>query len=289
MASTWRTLGLFAALTALFMAVGFVVGAYFANAPLLGSVVFLVIAAAINFVSYFWSDRIVLWSTGAKLVTPEQAPRLHGIVRSLSQKSGLPMPRVAIIPTDQPNAFATGRNPQNAVVAATAGLLKMMDDDAVEAVMAHEMAHVRNRDVLVMSAAATVAGAITFAARAFFWSALFGGSRDGEGGGNIFGMILLAILAPLAAIMVQLAISRSREFMADRGAAEITGRPLELARALRMLETGASRIPMQTGSPSQSHLYIVNPFRAGFVSGLFRTHPHTEERIARLEKLAGMR
>ena len=285
MASGFRTLVLFLALTGLFMAVGWGVGAFFVGSPLVGSLVFLVLAGAINFASYFWSDRIVLWSTRARIVTPQEAPRLHRIVQKLSDRAGLPMPRVAVIPSHQPNAFATGRDPKNAVVAATEGIMHILDDEELEGVMAHELAHVRNRDILVMSAAATVAGAITFAARMFFWGALFGGGdREGDGG-NILSMLLLAILAPIAAILVQLAISRSREYMADRGGAEIAGSPRGLARALRTMERGAERIPMDVGSPTQAHMFIVNPFRAGFVAGLFSTHPPTEERVRRLEAM----
>ncbi|HET6403307.1 MAG TPA: zinc metalloprotease HtpX [Candidatus Thermoplasmatota archaeon] len=284
MASAFRTLGLFVALTALFMAVGWAVGGYFAGAPVLGSLVFLVLAGAINFASYWWSDRIVLWSTRAKVVQPHEAPRLHRIVSQLALRANLPTPRIAIIPTDQPNAFATGRNPDNAVVAATEGIMRILDDDELAGVMAHELAHVKNRDILVMSAAATVAGAITFAARMFFWGTFFGGGNNRDGG-SILGMIALAILAPIAAILVQLAISRSREYMADAVGARIHGNPLALARALRTLERGAQRIPMDTGSPSQAHMYIVNPFRGGFVAGLFSTHPPTEERVRRLERM----
>ena len=284
MASGFRTLVLFVTLTGLFMAVGWAIGGIFAGQPLAGSLVFLAIAAAINFVSYFWSDRIVLWSTRARIVQPHEAPRLHRIVQNLALRADMPMPRVAIIPSHQPNAFATGRNPQNAVVAATEGILHLLDDDELAGVMAHELAHVRNRDVLIMSAAATVAGAITFAARMFFWGALFGGNNE-EGGGNLLGALLLSILAPIAAILVQLAISRSREYAADAEGARIHGNPLALARALRSLERGAQRVPMEVGSPTQAHMYIVNPFRGGFVAGLFSTHPPMEERVRRLEKL----
>lgn len=286
MASAARTLLLFVGLTGLFMAVGWVIGGFVVGAPLLGSLVFLVVAAAINFASYWWSDRIVLWSTRAKIVQPHEAPRLYRITKALSDRAGLPTPRIAIIPSAQPNAFATGRNPDNAVVAATEGILHLLDDRELAGVMAHELAHVQNRDILVMSAAATVAGAITFAARMFFWGALFGGGDRESGPGSILGMIALAILAPVAALMVQLAISRSREYMADATGARICGNPLALASALRTLERGAERIPMETGNTSQSHMYIVNPFRGGFVAGLFRTHPPTEERVRRLEAMA---
>ena len=284
MASTARTLVLFVALTALFMAVGWAVGGFFAGAPLTGSLVFLVLAAGINFASYWWSDRIVLWSTRARIVQPHEAPRLHRIVSQLAQRAGLPTPSIAIIPSDQPNAFATGRDPKNAVVAATEGILRVLDDDELAGVMAHELAHVSNRDILVMSAAATVAGAITFAARMFFWGTFFGGGDRDNGG--LLGMIALAILAPIAALIVQLAISRSREYLADATGARIHGDPMALARALRVLERSAERIPMGTGSPSQAHMFIVSPFRGSFVAGLFSTHPPMEERVRRLEAMA---
>jgi heat shock protein HtpX len=265
------------------MGVGYVIGGVFAGAPLSGSLVFLFIAAAIKWVFYWYSDRIVLWSTRARIVTRAEAPRLHRIVEQLALRAGIPTPRVAIIPSAQPNAFATGRNPQMAIVAATEGIVQLLDDDELAGVMAHELGHVKNRDILVMSAAATVAGAITFAARMFFWGALFGGGR--EGGGNIFGAILLAILAPIAALLVQMAISRNREYMADRAGAEISGNPRALARALRSLERGAERIPMERANPAQAHMYIVNPLRGSAIASLFSTHPPTDERVRRLEAM----
>lgn len=285
MASWARTLGLFLGLTALFMAVGFAVGGLFAGQPLLGSIVFLLLSLVINGASYWYSDRLVLWSTRARIVTPAEAPRLHRIVGELARRANLPMPRVAIIPTMQPNAFATGRNPQNAVVAATEGIMHLLDDEELAGVMAHELGHVRNRDILVMSAAATVAGAIVFAARMFMWGAIFGGG-DRESGGSWAGMLLLAILAPIAAMLVQMSISRSREYMADRQGALICGNPLWLARALRTLERGADAIPMERASPAQAHMYIVNPLRGGAVASLFSTHPPTDERVRRLEAMA---
>lgn len=285
MASAFRTLLLFGALTGLFMAVGFAIGGFFAGQPLVGSLVFLGIAAAINWVSYFYSDRIVLWSTRARIVERHEAPRLHRIVAELAQKGGLPMPRVAVIPSMQPNAFATGRNPQHAVVAATEGILHLLDDEELAGVMAHELGHVSNRDILVMSAAATVAGAITFAARMFFWGTLFGGGDREGGSGNLLVGLAMMILAPIAALLVQMAISRNREYMADRYGAQLTGNPLWLARALRTLETGAERIPMRNADPSQAHMYIVNPSRGGGFASLFSTHPPTEERVRRLEAM----
>lgn len=284
MANRLRTLGLFVALTAIFMAVGYGVGTYFVGSPVLGSLVFLVIAAAINFASWFYSDKLVLWSTRARLVTPQEAPRLHRIVQNLVLRADMPMPRIAIIPSHQPNAFATGRNPKNGVVAATEGILHMLDDDELSGVMAHELAHIQNRDILTMSAAATVAGAITFAARMFFWTSLFGGGNR-EGGQSILGGIAIMILAPIAALLVQMAISRSREYAADKVGAQICGNPMSLARALKKLERGAQAIPMEVGSTNQAHMYIVNPFRGGFLAGMFSTHPPMEERVRRLEAM----
>lgn len=284
MANTLRTIALVAALTALFMIVGFAVGGFFAGAPLAGSLVFLVLATGINFASYWWSDRLVLWSTRARIVHAHEAPRLHRIVARLAERAGIPTPRIAIIPSDQANAFATGRDPKSAVVAATEGLVRMLDDDELSAVMAHELAHVKNRDILVMSAAATVAGAITFAARMFLWGTFFGG--DDRDGGNLLGMLALAILAPIAAILVQLALSRDREYLADATGARIHGDPLALARALRVLESSAQRAPMTAGSATQAHMYIVNPFRRGALAGVFSTHPPTDERVRRLEQMA---
>lgn len=239
---------------------------------------------------YWFSDKLVLMGYRAREVTEQEAPRLHAIVRRLSQQAGLPMPRVYVIPTDTPNAFATGRNPAHAAVAATDGLLRMLSDDELEGVMAHELAHVRHRDILVSTVVATMAGTITFVARMAMYAAMFGGSgRDREGQGGALGQILLLILAPIAAMLIQFAVSRSREFLADEGGAEISGKPLGLASALRKLHSAVERLPMESAKPNTAHLFIVNPLSGGGIMKLFSTHPPAEERIARLEAMAGAR
>jgi heat shock protein HtpX len=270
----------------LFAAVGWIIGSYFIGDWLTGALVFLAIAAAINFISYFYSSRIVLFTYRAKVVSEAEAPRLHRIVRGVAQKADQPMPRVAIIPSPNPNAFATGRSPRNATVAATKGILDLLDDNELEGVMAHEMAHVRNRDMLVMTIAATLAGAISFAARWALYGAMFGGGRN-DNGGNALIMLLVAVTAPIAALLVQLAISRNREYGADEAGALMIGKPLYLASALRKLEEGSRRRPMQMGSPASSSLFIVNPFQGGGFVSLFMTHPPVDKRIERLRKMAG--
>lgn len=284
MASYGRTFLLFVALTGLFVGAGWILGGLFAGNPLTGMLVFLAIAAAFNLFTFFLSDKFVLWAYRARIVSAEEAPRLHRIVRALSDRAGLPMPRIAIIPDPSPNAFATGRSPQRAVVAATEGILRALDDDELAGVMAHELAHVKNRDILTMSLAATVAGAITFAARSAFWGMLFGGGDRDRGG--ILAVVLLMVLAPIAALLVQLAISRSREYAADATGARIHGSPLALARALKKLQYWSQRVPMESARPETAHMMIVAPFSGGGVAGLFTTHPPMEERIRRLEALA---
>ncbi len=248
-----------------------------------GAVTALVIAAVMNLFTYFFSDRMVLASTGARLVTEQEAPELYGVVRSLAAKANLPMPRVAIIPQDSPNAFATGRDPQHAVVAATEGILKILDEGELEAVLGHELGHVTNRDILLGAIAATLAGALTSLAQMAMWTG--GGRRDDrEGGGGGLVGILAILFAPVAAAIVQAMISRQAEFRADASGAALSGHPLELASALRKLEAASQRLPMD-GSPATAHLFIVNPF-AGGLARLFSTHPPTEERVARLEAMA---
>ena len=247
-----------------------------------GMVVALVAAGAMNFGSYFFSDRLVLRMYRARLVGREEASELYDIVEGLARRAGLPMPRVAIIPGQQPNAFATGRNPEHAVVAATEGILRILERDEIEAVMAHELAHVRNRDMLISSVAATLAGAIMVLAR---FGLFFGGGDRNRGGGAL--ALLVVILAPVAAMIVQAAISRSREFAADAGGAEISGKPRALASALQKLEAGAKRVPLQ-GNPATAHMFIVHPFRGGGIFSLFSTHPPTEERVARLQEMRGV-
>jgi len=283
MHSTLRMMALFLALTAIFVAIGYVLGAVFFGDWILGSLVFLVFAALINFISYFFSDKIVLWSYRAKPASKAEQPRLYNIVNKVCLKGDLPMPRIAIIPTQTPNAFATGRNKNNAVVAATQGIMSLLTDDELEGVIAHEMAHVKDRDILLMSVAATIAGAISFAARMAFFGSL-GGSRKGNGNGLI--MLLVLITAPIAALLLRLAISRSREYKADKEGALMIQRPLALARALEKLEEGNRRRPMTRGSPSSSSLFIVNPFTGGTFVTMFMTHPPIAKRVKRLEDLA---
>lgn len=254
-----------------------------------GVVIAFILAMGMNFFSYWFSDKLVLKMYRAQEVSDSEAPELYGIVRQLAEKAGLPMPRVYIIPTDTPNAFATGRNPGHAAVAVTQGILRMLSRDELAGVLGHELAHVKNRDILIQTIAATFASAISFLAYMARWGAIlgFGGHDDDEGGG-ILGLLVMAIVAPITATLIQLAISRSREFMADKTGAEISGQPLSLARALQKLHEGVHRRPM-TQSPSHNataHLFIVKPFSGKGMASLFSTHPSTEERIARLQQLA---
>jgi heat shock protein HtpX len=239
-----------------------------------------------NFGMYWFSSKIVLMTYRAKEVTEVDAPKLFSIVRRLAAQAQLPMPKVYIIPGDSPNAFATGRNPEHAVVAATEGILHLLSDDELEGVIAHELAHVKHRDILIATLVASMAGTITFVARMAMYASIFGGgSRDRENS-NPFGQILLIILAPIAAMLIQFAVSRSREFAADEGGAQISQRPLSLANALRKLERGVEQIPMTNAGTATAHMFIVNPLVGGGITKLFSTHPPTEERIARLEQLA---
>jgi heat shock protein HtpX len=249
----------------------------------------LVMAAGMNFFSYWFSDKMVLSMYGAQQIEESDDPRFYGLVRRLALQAGLPMPKVYIIDTETPNAFATGRNPEHAAVAATTGILRILSDDELEGVMAHELAHVKNRDILISTIAATFAGAITYLAHMAQFAAMFGGGRhDDDEGGGIFGTLLMAILAPIAAMLVQMAISRSREYGADAGGASICRHPLSLANALRKLEMGNERIPMDA-TPATAHMFIVNPLTGGGLMSLFSTHPPMAERIARLEEMARTR
>lgn len=252
-----------------------------------GGMIAFAVALAMNLFSYWFSDRIVLRMYGATEVSPAQAPQLHSTVASLAQRAAIPMPRVFIIEDDSPNAFATGRDPEHGVVAVTTGIMRILTRDELEGVLAHELSHIKHRDILIQSVAATLAGAITMIANWARFAAFFGGSSDDEdGGGNIFTVIIFSVIAAFAAMLIQLAISRSREYLADDGGANLSGNPLFLAGALRKLNAGVARHPMNDANPSTAPLFIVNPFSAGGVRSLFSTHPPIEERIRRLEDMA---
>ena len=244
----------------------------------------LLIAFVMNFITYFFSDKIVLKMYKARQVTEAEAPVLHRIVRRLSQKAGMPMPKVYIIPDMSPNAFATGRNPDHAAVAATEGIMQLLTEEELAGVMAHELAHVRHRDILIGTVAATVAGAISYLAQMAQWAMIFGGRHDDDEGGNPIAALVMMIVLPIAAMLIQMAISRSREYAADEGGARLNGNPHALANALRKLDNGTKMIPMHA-TPATSHMMIVNPFSGGGMMKLFSTHPPVEERIARLESL----
>src|SRR5437868_14675683 len=270
MANTFKTALLLTALTLLLMAIGRAFGGQ--NGMLLA----LGIAGVMNFISYLFSDKIALSMYRAQPVTREELPRAYQTVERLTQKIGLPMPKIYVIPSDSPNAFATGRNPRHASVAVTRGILQLLTDEELEGVLAHELGHVNNRDILISSIAATLAGAITYAAR---FAMFFGGDRDERRGGGLSALVMM-ILAPLAAMLIQLAVSRSREYQADETGAHLTGNPYALASALSKLDAYSKRLPLQA-TPSTAHLFIVQPFLGGF-GGLFMTHPPIAKRIERL-------
>ena len=251
-----------------------------------GLIMAFIISLLMNFGAYWFSSSIVLMSYGAREVSESESPRLYKIVRQLSSQAQLPMPKIYSIPSDSLNAFATGRNPDHAAVAATEGILKALNDEELEGVMAHELAHVKHRDILIATLVATLAGTITFVARMAMYASLFtGGSRERENS-NPIGELAMIILAPLAALLIQMAISRSREFAADEGGARISQRPLGLANALRKLERGAENIPMQNAGTATAHMFTINPLSGGGMTKLFSTHPPVEERIERLERMA---
>ncbi|HBG07436.1 MAG: protease HtpX [Geobacteraceae bacterium GWC2_58_44] len=255
-----------------------------------GMVFAFVMAFGMNFFSYWYSDKIVLKMYGAQEIGPADHPAFYGMVQRLAGRAGLPMPKVYIIPSDSPNAFATGRNPAHAAVAATEGILRILSTEELEGVMAHELAHVQNRDILIGTIAATFAGAISMIGNMLQWGAMMGAGRgdDEEGGGlgGMVGSLAMAIIAPIAAMLIQMAVSRSREYLADASGAAICGRPLALAGALRKLHNASRAIPMQEARPATAHMFIVNPLTGGGMMALFSTHPPMEERIARLEALA---
>jgi heat shock protein HtpX len=278
--NTFKTVFLMTLMMVLLMLVGSLLGGE------QGIVMAFIFSLLMNFGAYWLSDKIVLMMYRAKEVTEIDAPHLYSLVSRVSNQAQLPMPRVYIIPGETPNAFATGRNPQHAAVAVTEGITKLLSDDELEGVLAHEFAHIKHRDILTGTIVATMVGTITFVARMAGWSMMFaGGSRDRRDSNGIAELLLL-ILAPIAAVLVQLAISRSREFAADEGGASISGRPLSLANALQKLEIGVERLPMGNASPASAHMFIINPLRKEGIFKLFSSHPPVSERIERLQKLA---
>lgn len=279
-----RTLILMTVLTVLLILIGNTLGGRG------GMIMGLVFAAAINFGSYWFSDKIVLKMYKAKELTPAEAPELFQITTDLTQRSGLPMPKLYLIEGDQPNAFATGRDPEHAAVAVTEGIMRLMPKDELRGVIAHELAHVKHRDILISSIAATMAGAITMVAHMAQWGMMFGGGRhsDDDEGGHPIAAIAMLIIAPIAAMIIQMAISRSREFLADEGGAQMSRSPLSLANALRRLHAKSEEIPMNA-NPATAHMFIVNPLHGGGIAKLFSTHPPMEERVARLEAMASGR
>lgn len=275
-----KTAMLLALLTAMLLFIGQALGGS------TGLVIAMVFAGLMNFGGYWFSDRILLRLYAAREITDAEAPGLHGMVRNLAMRAGMPMPKVYIIKEKTPNAFATGRNPQNAAVAVTEGLLEILDRRELEGVLAHELAHIRNRDTLVMTVAASIAGALSMIANMAAWAAMFGRSSDGEeGSSNPLAGLLGVLIAPIAASLVQMAISRSREFLADEAAAHATGDPYALASALRKLDTWSRREPMPA-HPATAHMFIINPLTGGGMLRLFSTHPTIKARVERLEKIA---
>lgn len=286
--NTMKTTLLLAGLGGLIVGVASILGGGSSGAVMIGLVIALVMVGG----SYWFSDRLALRAAGAQIITEQDSPEFYRMVKSLADRAGLPMPRVAVSPSEQPNAFATGRGPNNAVVCATQGLLRTMPADELEGVMAHELMHVRNRDILIGSVAAAVATAISAIAQMAYFAAIFGGGRDDEDRPNPLAVMLISMLAPISASLIQMAISRSREFEADRSAAELLGSGQSLARALERIEIMAQRIPMNV-APAQAQAYIHNPLaefknqrRGGAnMARLFSTHPSTDERIRRLRAM----
>jgi heat shock protein HtpX len=274
----FKTVALLGLLSGLLVAIGYWIGG--SGGALIG----LVIAAVTNLFSWYSSDKIALAAYRAQPISYDEAPGLHQMVKKLCDRANLPMPRLYIVPSPGANAFATGRDPQHAAVAVTQGIVELLPEDELEAVIAHELSHVRNRDTLTQAVAATVAGAISYLAQMLQFGLMFGGDRDRQGGGNPIGILVAVILAPLAASVIQMAISRAREFEADAGSAWLTGNPRALARALQRLEAGARQMPIEA-NPAFEPLLIINPFSGQFLSSLFATHPSTEARIQNLLKI----
>ncbi|MCX5718193.1 MAG: zinc metalloprotease HtpX [Nitrospirae bacterium] len=250
-----------------------------------GMTIALIFALGMNLFAYWFSDKLVLKMYGAREVTESEAPELYGIVSRLAQKAQIPMPKVYMMEKDQPNAFATGRNPKHAAVAVTAGIMRLLSRDELTGVIGHELAHIRHRDILISTIAATIAGAISYLAQMAQWAAIFGGRSDDEKGGSPVAALVMMIVGPIAALIIQMAISRSREYSADEGGAQLAGNPRYLSSALRKLHMASQQIPMDA-NPATSHMFIVNPLSGGGLLKLFSTHPPIEERIARLESLS---
>jgi len=280
--NVFKTVILLTALTLLLIFIGQLV------AGPAGALVAFIIALLMNLVSFWFSDKIVIGMYRGREILPSDEPRIHRMVSNLSQAANIPKPRIYLIPLNIPNAFATGRDPKHASLALTEGILRTLNEEELEGVISHEIAHIKNRDILIGTIAATLAGAIMTIAYWARWTAFLGSGDEDRGGIGLIGILLLSILAPLAATIVQMAISRTREYQADETGAHLSGRPLALANALEKLEMAARRNPLGGGSPATSHLFIVNPFRGDFLFRLFSTHPPIEERIRRLRALAGM-
>ncbi|MDD2501878.1 MAG: zinc metalloprotease HtpX [Geobacter sp.] len=279
----FKTTALLSLLTVLLVAMGGAVGGSG------GMLIAFVMAAVMNFGSYWFSDKIVLRMYGAQEITRNENPAFYDMVERLAGRAGLPMPKVYIIPDQSPNAFATGRNPSHAAVAATEGILRILSPEELEGVMAHELGHVKNRDILISTIAATFAGAISMIGSMLQWGAMLGAGRDDEEGGGLGGLVgslAMAILAPFMAMLIQMAVSRSREYLADATGAEICGKPRALASALGRLQNASQQIPMEDARPATAHMFIVNPLTGGGMMSLFSTHPPMEERIARLQAMA---
>ena len=277
--NTAKTILLMVTLTLMLIFIGGLIGGKS------GMTMALVMAFGMNFITYWFSDKIVLKMYRAQPLSEAEAPELFAMVRRLAQRAGLPMPKVYIMDQDQPNAFATGRNPEHGAVAVTTGIMRILSREELEGVLAHELAHIKHRDILVGTVAATIAGAISYLAQMAQWAMIFGGrSSDEERGSNPIAALVMMIVGPIAAMMVQMAISRSREYGADAGGAKISGSPLHLAGALRKLQTASQKIPMDA-NPATSHMFIVNPLSGGGIARLFSTHPPMEERIARLQSM----